>query len=122
MSALLAVALVVALGMAPAPALPTPACPAEIVAAPWPADEACAVSFCESRWQADAGETNRGLFQIWVGWADYYHIDRASLYDRQTNISVAYLIWRDHGRWSAWSCFPEGQPSPQGLTSIRTMR
>jgi len=82
------------------------ACPAEVASYPWPVAEACAVSYCESRWQADAiGGDNWGYFQIWSGWARYYGVPVHDLLAPATNVRVAYAIWRENG-WGPWACKP----------------
>ncbi len=82
-------------------------CPAVIFQYDWPTGEACRVAFCESRFDPDATNgANRGLFQLWTGWASYYDVPLVGLSDVRVNVELAYLIWRDHGKWSAWSCKP----------------
>jgi hypothetical protein len=82
-------------------------CPLEIFTYDWPHSEACAVSFCESRWQADAigGGVNLGLFQLWVGHA-WRVGGRVELFLQPgVNVQIAYDLWRENG-WSIWACKP----------------
>ncbi len=84
------------------------ACPTAIFEYDWPVEEACRVAWCESRFDPTARNgASLGLFQIWSGWARHYNVDPAGLAsDPVVNTWVAYHIWRDHGRWSAWGCSP----------------
>jgi hypothetical protein len=82
-------------------------CPLEVYLYDWPHVEACAVSWCESRWDAGAigGGVNYGLFQVWDGHAWRVGGRVGLLLDRAVNVSVAYAIWRAEG-WQPWSCKP----------------
>lgn len=75
------------------------------------ASEAVEIAFCESRLKTEAINDNRtlggvgvdrGIFQI----NDYYHPAANKFYfDYQTNIAMAYKIFRDAGRsWKPWTC------------------
>jgi soluble lytic murein transglycosylase-like protein len=73
----------------------------------WPVDEALSVLSCESRGDPSAYRSgNYGLFQI-----NSIHAWRvggkvASLLDPETNVRVAYDIWRDNAGWGPWACKP----------------
>ncbi len=74
------------------------------------ADEACAVSYCESKWDSGAvGDNGRslGFFQLWEGWAKWSGVEPYQLFDLTTNTKVAYAILQHRGRWGGsggWSC------------------
>jgi soluble lytic murein transglycosylase-like protein len=73
----------------------------------WPVAEALSVLSCESRGDPAAYRAgNYGLFQI-----NSIHAWRvggkvASLFDPETNVRVAYDIWRDNAGWGPWACKP----------------
>lgn len=87
----------------PSIALETSCCSGEEVAAllaeydDWSVDEGLAVSWCESRWKADADNgVDVGLFQD-----DQAHVsDRETLKDPRTNIAVAHSLYLESGGWS----------------------
>jgi len=88
----------------------SPSCPDDIAAYPWPIEEACRVSFCESTWQSDAVSpdgSNLGYFQINAvhSWRVGGPGNLYRLLDPATNVSVAYDIWREQG-WGPWACKP----------------
>ena len=90
------------------PAAGPPVCPAEVFAYDWPADEACSVSWCESRWQPDAispDGQNLGIFQVNVVHRALVGGQEQRLLDAATNVRVAYELWRDYG-WGIWACTP----------------
>lgn len=90
-----------------APASERTSCPDEVFEYPWPTEEACSVAWCESRWQPWAvNGSSYGLFQLWSGWASHYGVPLVGLSDAVINTRLAFLVWRDHGRWSLWSCKP----------------
>jgi len=85
-------------------AAPPQTCPAEIVAAPWPAAEACAVAWCESRWDPDAynpAGPYRGYFQV----AAMHVAEPLRLYEPAFNVAAALRLWQASG-WQPWGCKP----------------
>lgn len=82
-------------------------------AAGWPEasiPQAIAVAYCESRFSpyavGDAG-ASLGLFQLWNGWFDAFHVDRERWHDAVTNAAVALRVLQTRGRWGGpggWSC------------------
>lgn len=74
------------------------------------ADAACAVAWCESRWNPGAvgdGGNSLGLFQLWTGWAAWYGVPVEALYDPVTNTAVARAVLDYRGRWGGkggWTC------------------
>jgi hypothetical protein len=82
------------------------ACPAEVALYDWPVDEACSVSWCESRWQPWAFNAgNYGYFQVNAVHGARVDWNLDALFDPATNVRVAYAIWRDGG-WGPWACRP----------------
>jgi len=73
----------------------------------WPVAEALSVLSCESRGDPAAYRSgNYGLFQI-----NSIHAWRvggrvASLFEPETNVRVAYDVWRDNAGWGPWACKP----------------
>jgi hypothetical protein len=73
----------------------------------WPVAEALSVLSCESRGDPAAYRAgNYGLFQI-----NSIHAWRvggkvASLFEPETNVRVAYDVWRDNAGWGPWACKP----------------
>lgn len=63
---------------------------------------ACAVSWCESRWNPNAtgAQGEMGWFQIHPRW----HAD--ATYDPAGNIAAALRISNGGTNWSAWTCQP----------------
>jgi hypothetical protein len=75
------------------------------------ADNACAVSYCESRWNPLAvGDQGRslGMFQLFAGtWAPWYGVAPEQLLDPVVNTAVARAVWQHRGRWGGaggWTC------------------
>ena len=83
-----------------------PSCPAEVYEYAWPVDQACSVSWCESRWLPDAiGGSNYGLFQVNAVHRGRVGGDVLRLLEPATNVRIAYDLWRAEG-WGPWSCKP----------------
>ncbi len=72
----------------------------------WPCSEALSVAFCESRYLpwAENGRY-KGLFQVGSDWAPVFGVTVEQLLDAETNIWVAYQLWRRSG-WQPWACSP----------------
>jgi len=74
------------------------------------APAACAVAWCESRFDPHAvgdGGASLGLFQLWTGWASWYGISVDALFDPATNAAVARAVYDHRGRWGGaggWTC------------------
>lgn len=78
-------------------------CPAVILEVFGPtAPAACAVAWCESRWDPNAtgSQGERGLFQVHPA----FHPD--ATYDPYGNAVAAYRISRGGTDWSQWTCKP----------------
>ncbi len=86
-----------------------PQCPAIIVATFGEhADAACAVAWCESRWQPGAvgdGGASLGGFQIQPRWHQW-RVPGEDLLDLAVNVRAAWLISSGGTDWSAWTCKP----------------
>src|SRR5690606_37997430 len=88
------------------PRVPAPTvdgCPAVILDVFGPtAQAACAVAWCESRWNPNAtgSQGERGLFQVHPA----FHPD--ATYDPYGNTVAAYRISRGGTDWSQWTCKP----------------
>jgi soluble lytic murein transglycosylase-like protein len=78
-------------------------------------EEACAVAWCESRYQPEAlGDINAqgeaqslGLFQLWRGWAPWAGYQPEQLLDPAINVRVALKVLEHRGRWGGaggWTC------------------
>jgi hypothetical protein len=73
----------------------------------WPVAEALSVLSCESRGDPAAYRAgNYGLFQINSIHAWRVGGKLASLFEPETNVRVAYDIWRDNAGWGPWACKP----------------
>ncbi len=69
------------------------------------------MSWCESRWQADAVSpdgANLGYFQVNAVHAARVGGDLEALFDPVINIRVAYSIYAESGGWGPWACRPGG--------------
>src|SRR5690606_18815070 len=78
-------------------------CPSVIIDVFGPtAPAACAVAWCESRWDPNAtgSQGERGLFQIHPA----FHSD--ATYDPYGNAVAAYRISRGGTDWGQWTCKP----------------
>ncbi len=93
------------------PALGLENCPAVIVetfGATAPA--ACAVAWCESKYDPHAvgdGGRSLGIFQLWTGWAAWYGVQVDALFDPAVNAAVARAVFEHRGRWGGaggWTC------------------
>jgi soluble lytic murein transglycosylase-like protein len=74
---------------------------------PWPRAEALSVLLCESRGDPAAyRHGNYGLFQINAIHAWRTGGDLAALFDPETNVRVAFDVWRDNAGWRPWACKP----------------
>ena len=74
---------------------------------PWPLIEALSVLSCESRGDPAAHrDGNYGLFQINAVHAWRAGGDPAALLDPETNVRVAFDVWRDNAGWGPWACKP----------------
>ncbi len=87
------------------------ACPAVIVEAFGArASEACAVAWCESKYDPGAiGDhgNSLGLFQLWKGWAPWAGYTADQLLEPAVNATVALKVLGYRERWSGeggWSC------------------
>lgn len=74
------------------------------------APAACAVAWCESRFDPHAvgdGGRSLGWFQLWTGWAAWYGVQVDALFDPATNAAVARAVFEYRGRWGGaggWTC------------------
>ena len=86
-----------------------PQCPAVIVATFGEhAPAACAVAWCESRWNPGAvGDygASLGLFQVQPRWHQW-RVPGEDLMDLTVNVRAAWLISSGGRDWSAWTCKP----------------
>jgi soluble lytic murein transglycosylase-like protein len=74
---------------------------------PWPVGEALSVLRCESGGDATAYRSgNYGLFQINAIHAWRVAGNLRALFDPETNVRVAFDIWRDNAGWRPWACKP----------------
>lgn len=72
------------------------------------ADAACAVAWCESRWNPGAvgdGGASLGAFQIQPRWHQW-RVPGEDLMDLAVNVRAAWLISSGGTDWSAWTCKP----------------
>ena len=72
------------------------------------ADAACAVAWCESRWNPGAvgdGGASLGAFQIQPRWHQW-RVPGEDLLDLTVNVRAAWLISSGGTDWSAWTCKP----------------
>jgi hypothetical protein len=111
-----AIAIPTVTAAASTPALSSPAsglenCPAVIVETFGEhAPAACAVAWCESRFDSHAvgdGGRSLGWFQLWTGWAAWYGVQVDALFDPATNAAVARAVFEHRGRWGGaggWTC------------------
>lgn len=86
---------------------------AVVCAYPWPCADALGVVYGNAR--CPNGESggnplaynagNYGLYQINAVHAARVDGDLSRLFDVETNVAVAYALWRDQG-WAPWACRP----------------
>lgn len=64
-------------------------------------------SMCESSWDPNKPDyktgTHIGLMQISIRNARHFGYTKADLYDPQTNLRIAKLLYEEKGDWSPWS-------------------